>query len=536
VSAATEAEESIARDGLGALAMRRRLTAEKVELDLERYPKARCLDGTPGAYYVNMANPMVSSASMAGSDGWMSAFGGSGSGSSDGYALGSSDGYATSRTWVVMLQGGGECVNAPECAERAGTARGSSELLPDEIIFDRGIQQVSRDEDGQEVPFSAANMVTIAYCSGDVYVGRATEPDAGGMWHSGAHIVEAVLRELIRAYGMQNADVIVLAGRSAGAIGLIAQVDAWADFIRKKLGEVASSSLKIVGAPFAGFHYFHDNSTLYDAEHSVDEDELTYMPWNEQSFKGYVDYWRGTESMPAACVDEHENAPWQCVVANTSFPYTRTPLFFTQALTDSVVMHLHDNFQVSGGSFRNEQAEFAHEWSENMRSALEMVKAHPTAGLFAASCYVHTDFDGIVIDGVSHHTALANWVFKDSSVKLMDSCDDFMCNPTCKKRDSALDADDAMSARSSENDVQVDEDEASLSRQEGDRTEAQPPNSPTKPSSSAPKPETDESAKSASAVAADAADADDAAQPPAQRRAARARDAARRREHLAEPS
>ena len=35
----------------------RRMTGEKVELDLERYPKARCLDGTPGAYYVNLAQP-----------------------------------------------------------------------------------------------------------------------------------------------------------------------------------------------------------------------------------------------------------------------------------------------------------------------------------------------------------------------------------------------------------------------------------------------------------------------------------------------
>jgi len=38
----------------------RRLTAEKMELDMERYPHARCLDGTPGAYYVNLATSKMS--------------------------------------------------------------------------------------------------------------------------------------------------------------------------------------------------------------------------------------------------------------------------------------------------------------------------------------------------------------------------------------------------------------------------------------------------------------------------------------------
>ena len=67
-----------------------------------------------------------------------------------------------------------------------------------------------------------------------------------------------------------------------------------------------------------------------------------------------------------------------------------------------------------------------------MRSELKMVVEHPNAGVFAPACYAHNDFDDVYIDGIDHHTALAWWVFKDSNVKLVDTCSGVFCNPTCK--------------------------------------------------------------------------------------------------------
>ncbi len=408
----------------------RRLTAEKMELDMERYPHARCLDGTPGAYYVNLATSKMSRRDAKNVKGDASALVEDERGS---------EGYATARTWVIMLQGGGECVAAPGCAERAGTARGSSELLPDEIVYDRGIQAVASDDVGKSLPFSNANMVTVAYCSGDLYMGRAQEADATGMWHSGSYIVEAVLQELIRAYGMTDADVILLAGRSAGGIGLVAQVDAWADLIRERLPAQAKSSVKIVGAPFAGYHFFHNETTFIDKSADAKEkagvtrrgdDALNYIPWDEDSFKRYIEYWRAQESLPEACVMTHAGEEWRCIVAAHSFKTIRTPLFFSQALTDSVVMRLHDNF--GGDLAKRKQLKFAVKWSKTMRRVLAPVLKHPSAGLFAAQCYMHTDFDDVSIDGVSHQTAFAEWVFHEKTVRLVDACDGVSCNPTCK--------------------------------------------------------------------------------------------------------
>jgi hypothetical protein len=154
------------------------------------------------------------------------------------------------------------------------------------------------------------------------------------------------------------------------------------------------------------------------------------------------------------------------MVADNSFPHTRTPLFFSQALLDSVVMRLHDNF---GGDFtQRTQVAFAHEWQAQMRRVLKPAMSHATAGVFAPSCYMHTDFDGIVIDGTSHHKALAKWVFEDKPIRLIDSCQELMCNPTCKSRDKAStlfnDLDDGALGRAFDRKRRKDEDEVSAEK------------------------------------------------------------------------
>ena len=90
----------------------RRLTAEKMELDMERYPHARCLDGRGGVLrqFSDVKDEQKGCEEREG----------------DASALvedeRGSEGYATARTWVIMLQGGGECVASAEMRERAGTA------------------------------------------------------------------------------------------------------------------------------------------------------------------------------------------------------------------------------------------------------------------------------------------------------------------------------------------------------------------------------------------------------------------------------
>ena len=74
--------------------------AELILLDVQKYPKARCLDGSPGAFYKNL-NPELQ-------------FNG---------------------TWVIMLQGGGECIDENSCKARSTTALGSSKAMAKNFYF-----------------------------------------------------------------------------------------------------------------------------------------------------------------------------------------------------------------------------------------------------------------------------------------------------------------------------------------------------------------------------------------------------------------
>ncbi len=81
----------------GHVACGRDAEAGKVLLQPGVFSDARCLDGTPGAFYVNR-NPK-------------------------------------NDTWIIYLNGGGECFDAQSCQYRATTALGSSSLMPDNIWF-----------------------------------------------------------------------------------------------------------------------------------------------------------------------------------------------------------------------------------------------------------------------------------------------------------------------------------------------------------------------------------------------------------------
>ena len=67
----------------------------------------------------------------------------------------------------------------------------------------------------------------------------------------------------------------------------------------------------------------------------------------------------------------------------------------------------------------------------------EATKANPNVGVFAPSCYVHTKFDKIKIDGVEARSALAKWVYDgERTIVIDDKCDangiGLFCNHSCQ--------------------------------------------------------------------------------------------------------
>ena len=636
---------------------------------------AKCLDGSPPAYYLSKRIDRSVRRKRCTSDGVE---------------------HSCGETWIIMLSGGGTCVNDEDCTRRAATGLGSSKLVPRTYHFSTGIQSVLKSNEA----FNTANMVNIAYCSGDSWLGRSSEPDASGVTMNGGLIVDAVLDELINHHDLLSAKNIIFSGKSAGGVGLVAQIDRWADVIAQAYEaqgyDPKLQPPKVSGIAFAGFHYFHTH-TFYDPrdqmsigenknsdddskdddkeeaskdnhsatksnkegeeeeefesmkfdemveqifEENAEEDTLSsalvtddddalvekatppadnnnknnnkksneknasatddddktkanastattstasssdkeetgifseifstfkdklqdkfrhaaaelgesdddqksedgvylnsaesrlllrfglnttnstntygqmkpsFIPWDETSWKKYLKFWRAEDSLPSECTKRGSNRKvHRCAVARNSIKFIRTPIFFVQALTDSVVMSIHDNWPLADHRFvhepdlksmtlassttkhlsdvhekrkqtqrlvektiddlnsgvldmkvyedkqleltkkmwenldeeeRSRREEYAKMWKTQMVDRLrEATKANPNVGVFAPSCYVHTKFDKIKIDGVEARSALAKWVYDgERTIVIDDKCDangkGLFCNQSCQ--------------------------------------------------------------------------------------------------------
>jgi hypothetical protein len=150
-----------------------------------------------------------------------------------------------------------------------------------------------------------------------------------------------------------------------------------------------------------------------------------------EAWPGHVALWQS--HMNAACLAAHDEASsWECMLANGSYPYVRSPVFITEAQSDQVVLTAHDWVPQAYVQLGPEQA-YLGEWSHNMTSALAPAMASSRNGVFNAACFIHTSFSASAprIDGLSYHDALRNWLFeRPGPTHLMDHCG-VMCNPTC---------------------------------------------------------------------------------------------------------
>jgi len=135
-------------------------------------------------------------------------------------------GRANSSDWIVLLESGGWCWDAPSCAKRC--ADGSK----DHRRCTSSGWQEERSFSGllaSKAPRLAnANKVYVPYCTSDAHVGDAT---AFGMEFRGAAVVRAVLRDLVmtRGLGGRGADApparLLFGGLSAGSRGAMVHLD-----------------------------------------------------------------------------------------------------------------------------------------------------------------------------------------------------------------------------------------------------------------------------------------------------------------------
>jgi ribosome maturation protein SDO1 len=364
-------------------------------LDAQSYPLARCMDGSPGGFYLEKA-------ARTGPD---------------------VDDAATS--WVIELEGGGECASQRLCDSRRGTHLASSKYFPDETTL--GFLASGNPDHNPRL--SKWNRVHVPYCSQDLWMGTRTTDSPGddpefngtfGYFFAGHHILDAVLTELEASHGLGDATNIVLTGESAGGIGVWPNLD----WLSQRF-----PAARVVGAPIAGFYFFaypyqgpgHTSSGLADFRESA-------WPLHFALWGSFVD---------EDCRHALGDGAYACSLANYSFPFITSETFIVESQTDKVVLEYHDWVPSSQDpNWSQDVREYLSSWQANMTQALvpAMDAKNKNNGVFNPACFIHTSFNanGPLIGNVSYYSAFDAWFYGENAElwKLQDECG-ILCNPTC---------------------------------------------------------------------------------------------------------
>jgi len=126
-----------------------------------------------------------------------------------------------SNTWLIYLEGGGQCWNQSTCACRPQSLKSSSDYKPTRSysgIFDNNSTLST---------LWGANKVFITYCTSDGWIGDVeATPKTWDMAFRGQRVIRSVLNHLINIEKkLINESRVVLGGGSAGARGMMNNVD-----------------------------------------------------------------------------------------------------------------------------------------------------------------------------------------------------------------------------------------------------------------------------------------------------------------------
>lgn len=356
---------------------------------------------------------------------------------------GSSGGYWTDlaplgdrRHWYIHLNGGGWSYTEETLRARAKMYFGNSSryawVKRTPSVFDR---------EGPPPPeFDDWNIVYFTYCSGDMYTGTGNV--VAGMKINGANNFDATIAHIESAYGLRrNAHRIVLAGNSAGAGGVVFNVDGLA---------AAFPNVTVLGSPQS---YMFPEIGVYNGS-----DARTWVPYSDYgdslidagTYEKMFRAWR--PRLPRACVDEHPVAPWTCLSPSGVYPYVNTPLFIATALTDYSFSSWYKRwpnvwpYPAGNTTMGSYEREFGRRTREVLGRILRAhngrrpTRAHVT-GVYALSCMLHDGYtNALKIQGMSPARALRRWI-DDAGVgefnhTLIDVCPDVFppCNPTCQSK------------------------------------------------------------------------------------------------------
>ncbi|XP_065192669.1 uncharacterized protein LOC135823755 [Sycon ciliatum] len=338
-------------------------------------------------------------------------------------------GNASSRNWVIHLQGSTLCSGAADCpaliAQGLGSSNGWACALPG-LNDDGAYATVGlpvRNDSELNPAFIYWNKVYVRYCSGDQYLGQqpaATNPTGSGYNHLGHYILGAILLDLIQFHGLVNANTVFFGGSASGGVGVTAHIDGLRSIL---------AAVRPFGPP--ALYGYVDGGWLRPAP-GVDESLDVFMdPENSTFLGGFWGYVIGTVHnayLDDSCFDALRNSSGsgiECVSASVVWPYLEVPMLMISSRWDVLDMLYRLGVQelaciTDTQQVNRRQRDFLVRFGQQAAMTVaDTFTQRPYDGVFFPTCFGSSHFDhpyelGVTppcddIDGTSAAGALYEW-------------------------------------------------------------------------------------------------------------------------------
>jgi len=351
---------------------------------LEQYVQttgARCLDGTPGAYYLRP---------------------GTGSGVNK---------------WYIHHQGGGWCESMDDCLGRSKGGLGSSSSYGPTSNLKGGYFDPSPSVNPMMYNW---NTVMMQYCDGGSFSGNnetVTTYQGTPLYFRGKRVREAVYDSLIATASLANATDVVISGCSAGGLATFLHTDQWCDALA-----VMAPGVKCVGMPDSGFFLDYQDPRVakslaqQPAQPGVAGTPLPGLANTpggtyHSGLRWVFSQMNSSAGINQDCVAAHgtggpvtDDPAYLCQFAEHTSPFTHTPLFPLQSE--------YDSWQTSHVLYYPNTAADVQVLGNNLTKRIfaNLLGPHPQSGVFLDSCWHHCGkWDGIRIDGDVVSSAFQQW-------------------------------------------------------------------------------------------------------------------------------
>lgn len=289
-------------------------------------------------------------------------------------------GTKASKKWIVYFESGRFCSSFADCNRRY-LSKNSTMLMTSKMLPDRVTGRDFLSASSSENPaFFQYNHVLVPYCSSDLWLGLKTNPNkpfsfvndsfVDNFSFRGQTIFRSVFADLLQHHDLADAEEIILAGSSAGGIGVLNH----ADWVLKHVVETNTFNARLLS--------LIDSAWFIDFQDSLrDMVNPKFTSFANISSRACLDYSPGHTCCPSAT----------CMIARGYYPAS-VPLLLISSMYDIFMF---------GEVFKKLEAEgkASDEYSADYISALNMYGGAMNESLsslnvsfFVPACFQHIYF------------------------------------------------------------------------------------------------------------------------------------------------